>query len=295
MDDKFKYFHDNYQESMQKMFAAVSDLYAAYWSDFFHFAIYDDGSQSYRQALKNTHDKYIAELNVGSCRRIIDLACGRGGFADLMAQNTGGQVLGVDISQSQLSHAKRFKRKNLQFKVHDVMQIDKLFPQPQGVFDAVSFIDAAFYLPDKAAAIRKISKIMAKGARLLLVEWCKKPGLTGVQEELVLEPFMRYWAVPNLETRRNYEKFLTASGLEILDIADLNDRISPNWNRGYDNALKAVSELSISAAAKMIWKGITLGSEGIALIKQQFPAALYIKAAFDLGFIRYVRFLARKT
>jgi len=290
MDEKFKYFHDNYQESMRKMFAAVSDLYASYWGDFFHFAIYNDSSQTYEQALKNTHDKYLAELNVSGSKRILDLACGRGGFANLMAQNTEGQVLGVDISQSQLSHAKQYKRENLRFEVCDIMEIDKL----DGGFDSVSYIDAAFYLPDKAAAINKISGIINKGARLLLIEWCKKPGLSSVQEELVLHPFMKYWAVPNLETHKNYEKTLKANGFKILDSTDLNDKIIPNWNRGYANALKAVEELTVTDAAKMVWKGLTLGPEGIALIKEQFPAALYIKAGFDLGFLRYVHILAQK-
>jgi len=290
MDEKFKYFHDQYQESMKKMFAAVSDLYASYWGDFFHFAIFDNQSQTYEQALKKTHDKYLDELNVSQSRRILDIACGRGGFANLMARNTEGSVLGVDISESQLSHARRYKRVNLRFEVCDVMEIDKL----DGGFDAVSYLDAAFYLPDKASAINKISKIMTKGARLLLIEWCKKPGLTGVQEELVLQPFMRYWAVPNLETHKNYEKIIKAAGLKIIDSTDLNDKIIPNWNRGYANALKAVSELSITDAAKMVFKGLTLGPEGITLIKEQFPAALYIKAGFDLGFLRYVHILAEK-
>ena len=275
---------------MTKMFAAVSELYASYWGDFFHFAIFEDGSQSYEEALKKTHDKYMAELKIADARRVLDLACGRGGFADLMAQNTKGRVLGVDISKSQLSHAKRFKRENLEFKIHDVAKADEL----DGKFDAVSFMDAALYLPDKAAAIRKISSVMDKGARLLLIEWCKKPGLSNVQEELVLHPFMRYWAAPNLETHRNYERFIEDAGLRILDSTDLNDKIAANWNRGYANALKAVEELSLSDAAKMVWKGLRLGKEGIRLIKEQFPAALYIKAGFDIGFLRYVHILAQK-
>ena len=43
-----------------------------------------------------------------------------------------------------------------------------------------------------------------------------------------------------------------------------------------------------------VWKGLPLGAEGVRLPKEQFPAALYIKAGFDAGFLRYTCFLAEK-
>ena len=54
-------------------------------------------------------------------------------------------------------------------------------------------------------------------------------------------------------------------------------------------------DVSLASAAKTIWKGLTLGEEGVRLIKEQFHAALYIKAAFDAGFLRYTWFLAERT
>lgn len=47
-------------------------------------------------------------------------------------------------------------------------------------------------------------------------------------------------------------------------------------------------------AAKFLGKRLTLGADSIRLIKEQFPAALYIKAAFDAGFLRYTYFLAER-
>ena len=56
----------------------------------------------------------------------------------------------------------------------------------------------------------------------------------------------------------------------------------------YAQALKAVQELSSIGVAGRIWKRVELGAEGVRLLKEQFPAALYIKAAFDLGFLQYM-------
>ncbi|MEJ0021431.1 MAG: methyltransferase domain-containing protein [Candidatus Doudnabacteria bacterium] len=286
----FKYFKLHYAVSMEKMFAAVSDLYAEYWNDFFHFAIFRNEKETWDEAFRYTHEKYLKALKVKNAENILELACGRGGFSDLLASNTKGNVLGIDISRSQLSHTKRYKKPNLKFKQHDIMKIDGLGES----FDAVVYMDAACYLPDKELAIKKISKILRPGGRFLLIDWCKQTGLNPVQEELVLYPFMEYWAVPSLETPENYKKYFKKYGLKIIETEDLNGKTRKNWELGYENGLKAVKELSLKDLPKMIWKEMTLGSAGIKLIKEQFPSAIYVKVGFDIGFLRYSYFLGEK-
>src|SRR5574337_389041 len=110
------YFKEKYDESMERMFAAVSDLYAEYWNEFFHFALFKDEYESRESAFENTHNKYLEALRIGDARHVLELACGRGGFTNVLAEHTSGEVLGIDISRSQLSHTDRFKRPNLRFK-----------------------------------------------------------------------------------------------------------------------------------------------------------------------------------
>lgn len=286
----FRYFREKYDESMERMFAAVGNLYAAYWNDYFHFALFRDERESRESAFRNTHEKYLEALRVGRAEKVIELGCGRGGFTDLLAANTPGDVLGIDISRAQLAHTKRFNRPNLRFRHHDIMKVDLLGE----TFDAVAFLDAECYLPDKRSAVAKISRIMNNGARFLLLAWCKREGLSRIQEELVLYPFMKYWAIPGLEIPQKYARYFEESGLRILEMTDLNPLARRNWEYGYEQALKAVEALSIRDAPLLFWKGMKLGPAGIRMLKEQFPAALYIKAGFDAGFLRYTYILAEK-
>ena len=286
----FRTFEEKYEESMERMFAAVSDLYAEYWNDFFHFALFRDEHESWESAFRNTHEKYIEALGVSRAKKVLELGCGRGAFSNLLADNTSGDVLGIDISRSQLVHAKRFTRANLRFRRHDIMKVDQLGE----MFDAVAFLDAECYLPDKRSAIEKISRVLNDGARFLLLAWCRRAGLSRVQEELVLYPFMKYWAIPSLEVPQSYERYFEESGLRILEMTDLNHLARRNWEFGYEQALKAVDKISIRDVPRYVWKGMKLGPEGIRLLKEQFPAALYIKAGFDAGFLRYTYILAEK-
>ncbi len=289
------WFRDNHRENMERMFAAVSDLYAEHWHDFFHFALFEPGEtpgsdSDWDSAFERTHRLFAEALDARPGREILELACGRGGFAHWLATETGANVTGIDISQAQLSHARRRRGPNLRFLHHDIMEVDALDQR----FDSVVFMDADCYLPDKGEAIRRIASVMKPGARFLLIAWCARDRLADHQRELVLEPFMRFWGVPSLEAAPGYRRHFQAAGLELLEEKDLNDRARPNWDLGYERAIKGVRDVSIASAARTIWKGLTLGEDGVRLIKEQFHAALYIKAAFDAGFLRYTWFLARK-
>ena len=295
VDDQALWFRDHHRENMERMFAAVSDLYAEHWNDFFHFALFEPGAESaegidWDSAFERTHRLFAEALAVRPGDRVLELACGRGGFSDWLAANTEGDITGIDISRAQLSHAKKHRRPNLRFLHHDIMEVDSLGDR----FDRIVFMDADCYLPDKGEAVARIARTMAPGGRFLLIAWCARDGLLDHQRELVLDPFMRYWGVPSLETPAGYRRHFRAAGLNLVEEKDLNDRTRPNWEFGYEQAIKGVRDVSLAAAARTIWKGLTLGEEGVRLIKEQFHAALYIKAAFDAAFLRYTWFLATK-
>ena len=114
-EEDFRYFKEHYDESMNKMFSAVSDLYAKYWNDLLHFALFDDGNQTFKEAFDKTHKRYMNDLRVKEARKILVLSCGRGGFSNLITQNTQAEVLGIDISKAQIYYANRFKSENLIF------------------------------------------------------------------------------------------------------------------------------------------------------------------------------------
>ena len=279
-----------YHKVIPQLFEAVGEVYADYWNDFFHFAIFEDENWTFDQAFEHTHNSYMQAVNVREAKHILVLACGRGGFSNIIAQNTSGQVLGVDISPAQLRQANRFQRNNLRFKQHDIMKIDEL----DTTFDAVIFLDAACYLPNKKKALKKIHSVMNPGGKLLLVDWCKKVGLNYIQEELALHPFMNYWAIPSLETKKSWVKHFKRLGYQLHEMEDLNDKAEKNWQYSYENGLDGLKRFKISDIPKMLLDGSRAGPSSVRMIKEQFPALLYIKAAFDAGFLRYARFLVEK-
>ena len=289
----------HYRENMRCLFGVTADLYYAHWGEFFHLAVFEDGEElaDFEPALERTHQQYFAAIDGARAGRILDLATGGGAFAAWMAEHTPGEVVGVDISDAHLAHARRrlvrTPRANLRFVEYDIMRLADLDEAP---FDAAVYLDAACYLPDKQAALTGIAMRQHPGARLLVVDWCRPEHVTALQTELVLEPFYRAWGIPEMETVSGYRRGLAAAGLRLLDLQDLSARVALNWERGYQIAIQALAQpATLEQLARVAASAVKYGPRAVRLAKDQFYAALFARVAADAGLLRYVYLLAERT
>jgi SAM-dependent methyltransferase len=101
---------EHYRENMLLGFDALSDLYYTYWGEFFHLALFEPGDDraDLAAAYQRTHERYLEAVGGAACRRILDVACGGGALSAWLADHTGAEVVGVDLSGAQLSHARRW-------------------------------------------------------------------------------------------------------------------------------------------------------------------------------------------
>jgi 2-polyprenyl-3-methyl-5-hydroxy-6-metoxy-1,4-benzoquinol methylase len=289
----------HYRQNMLTGFDALAQLYYAYWGEFFHLAVFGPGEDpaDVAGAYQRTHQRYLEAIGGTAGRRILDVACGGGALSAWLADHTTAQVVGVDLSDRQLAHARRWiaggRRPNLRFLQHDVMHLDELAEPP---FDAAICLDAACYLPDRRAALGQIAARLRPGGRLLLVDWCRTERPTALQRELILEPLCRDWAIADLETVVGYRRLFAAAGLRIHRLEDLSDRVVPNWERGYQAALHALAEpIRLGRLLRLAADTVTHGSVVIQAAKDQFQVALLAKAAAESGLLRYVSVLAERT
>lgn len=288
----------NYRENMPTGFNALADLYYTYWGEFFHLAVFEPGDDpgDLAAAYRRTHERYLDAIGGTSAGRILEVACGGGALSAWLADRTGAQVLGVDLSDSQLAHARRLyaggRRPNLRFVQQDVMRLADLTEPP---FDAAICLDAACYLPDRSAALGAIATCLRPGGRLLLVDWCRAERVTALQRELILQPLCGYWAIAELETAAGYRRSFQANGFRIHRLDDLSDRVMPNWERGYRSALQALSEpIRLGQLLKLAADAVKHGSVAVQAAKDQFQVALLAKAAAESGVLRYVSILAER-
>ena len=101
-------------------------------------------------------------------RRVLDVGCGDGAYA-LTAARQGAQVVGVDASLPMIGAARARARDaalDVQFEPADAAAL----PFEHDRFDVVLAVTVLCFVPDAAAALREMSRVLAPGGRLVLGE-----------------------------------------------------------------------------------------------------------------------------
>jgi SAM-dependent methyltransferase len=113
----------------------------------------------------------IDEMNLQSCRRILELGCGRGEASHLMALKTTADVLGVDLCESFVGTAQaQHSLPNLRFAVMDLLKED-LSSQVGGPFDYIVGNGILHHLrADLPTVLIRLKKLLAPNGRLIFWE-----------------------------------------------------------------------------------------------------------------------------
>jgi demethylmenaquinone methyltransferase / 2-methoxy-6-polyprenyl-1,4-benzoquinol methylase len=102
--------------------------------------------------------------------RAIDVACGTGKLAALLAKRAGpfGGVVGVDLSPRmvELARASRPDVVQLEFLVGDALAL----PFPDAAFDAATIGFGLRNLPDYGAGFRELARVVRPGGRVVCLE-----------------------------------------------------------------------------------------------------------------------------
>jgi ubiquinone/menaquinone biosynthesis C-methylase UbiE len=103
-------------------------------------------------------------------QRILEIACGRGGFSRLLASR-GARMFGADFSSTALQIA-RGKANGARTQPHsqvDLAQADaQNLPYAKDSFDAIVSCETIEHLPDPPAALREMARVTRSGGTLFL-------------------------------------------------------------------------------------------------------------------------------
>jgi ubiquinone/menaquinone biosynthesis C-methylase UbiE len=104
--------------------------------------------------------------------RVLDLACGTGTVARLVAPVVGesGKVVGVDINPNMLTVARERPSPQgapIEWREGDAIALDL----PDGAFDLVLCQQGLQFFPDRSTAAREMMRVLADGGRLALDLW----------------------------------------------------------------------------------------------------------------------------
>ena len=112
----------------------------------------------------------VQALDLSAGARLVDLACGRGGYGMEVARRTGARMIGIDFSTEAIrlagEHA-RTRRQDAEFRVGEMTDTGLR----TGSADGVMVVGAIQFAEPPGAAYAEIHRILRPGGRVVLTSW----------------------------------------------------------------------------------------------------------------------------
>jgi phosphoethanolamine N-methyltransferase len=117
----------------------------------------------------------IASMDLAPASRVLDVGCGLGGSAFVMASDFGLQVDGIDLSRNMLALAEQKLATNglsslVRLQWGDCLELDK-----SAHYDAIYSRDVFLHIADKTLLFERLHAAMRPGGKLLFTDYCCGP------------------------------------------------------------------------------------------------------------------------
>jgi len=116
---------------------------------------------------------------LGNARSVLDVGCGEGRLTWYLAQETGREIIGIDLSRSGFRKARRVAR---QAGVGNLVRCIKGDARhlnfPDGQFDVVILSYSLHHVEDSPAALQEIHRVLKPGGTIIISEHEVKGGGT---------------------------------------------------------------------------------------------------------------------
>ena len=239
----------------------------------------------------------LDQLPPGS--KVLDVGCGIGGSARILARDYGLDVLGISISPGQIQRARELTDPALscQFAVMDALDLDLA----DASFAAVWSVEAGPHMPDKQRFADELLRVLAPGGRLALADWNRRDPADGPlnrRERWVMRQLLDQWAHPEFASIAGFARNLRQSpfakpapggqalapeGPELaLETGDWTAETLPSWIDSILEGLRRPGQV------------LSLGPGAVLQGLRETPTLLLMHWAFATGMMEFGVFRAAK-
>lgn len=229
------------REDVARHYDQLDRFYRELWGEHVHHGFWATGRETPDEAVRALVDVVAARARIVPKTNVVDIGCGYGATARLLAHEKLAFVVGYTVSESQYWYAqgqdaaqkKELEEKaivdeeeNPRIRLGDWLDNDL----PDASQDAVIAIESTEHMPDKVAVFREAARVLKPEGRMVVCAWTAGRSPKPWQRRRLLEPIRREGRLAGLDREEDYVSWMTDAGLSVTGRDDVSDRVSRTWS-----------------------------------------------------------------
>jgi tocopherol O-methyltransferase len=202
---------------------SLDELYRRVWGEHVHHGLWTTPRDPPALAARALAERVADGASVGPGDVVVDVGCGYGATARLLARERGAAVTGLTLSPAQAAAAP--PQAGVEILVRDWLDNGL----PDAAFDAAIAIESLSHMPDKPRVFAELARVVQPGGRVAIVDWLARERPGRLERRLLLDPICREGHLPGLHAVSEYEAWLTASGFTVTGFEDVSRRAVRTW------------------------------------------------------------------
>jgi len=205
---------------------AADTIYREIWGENIHLGLFEDEGETLQAANERTNEHLASIANLSPDQTVLEVGCGYGATARFLARTVGCQVVATNISDRELTEARRLTEAagldgKVTFAYGDFHGLDV----PDEQFDVYWCQESFLHAADKEQVLREAYRVLKPGGRFVLSELVVRDGTPDDIRERIYERI----GAPVMWDATDYRQTLQNLGFRV----EIEEDWSPNVARTY--------------------------------------------------------------
>lgn len=203
-------------------------VYREIWGEHVHHGYWRTGRESVAEATEALTGLVAERLAPAAGQALVDIGCGYGASAELLAARHDVTVSGFTLSEAQAAVARERVPAKGALAIHVRDWLDNGLPG--AAFNGAYAIESTEHMADKQRFFDEAYRVLKPGGRLVACVWLAGEAPSAFAVRHLLKPICREGRLPGMGSRSDYETMATRAGFVPLRYDDISREVRRTWS-----------------------------------------------------------------